>query len=167
MYPEIYNPSRAGRGRGWKHRLKEEAFICAYCAAQVYTQPVISGVQNRNHCPYCLCSRHMDHLQAGDRMSVCKSIMQPIGLSAKHSRNKYGRATWGELMLVHRCSECGKLSINRLAADDQVERLMEIYLASIHLDHLVKQELHLQGIRILQQDDWQLVSIQLRGNTFK
>ncbi len=35
-------------------------------------------------------------------------------------------------MLVHHCQECGALSINRIAADDDNERLWELYRRSLH-----------------------------------
>jgi hypothetical protein len=35
--------------------------------------------------------------------------MEPIGLRFKHD---------GELMIVHRCLSCGKISVNRIAGDD-------------------------------------------------
>jgi hypothetical protein len=55
--------------------------------------------------------------------------MAPVGLTLKKSRDKYARHTQGELMLVHRCQACGDLSINRIAADDdpqKVDRLLHL-----------------------------------------
>src|SRR5512139_2755149 len=96
-------------------------FRCLACGYLVSAQPVVSGVHNRNHCPYCLWSRHLDLYEAGDRLAACKAGMRPVGLTLKRSRDKYGGQAAGELMLVHQCSECGKLSINRIAADDDDE----------------------------------------------
>jgi hypothetical protein len=163
MFREIYTPSKHYQLDRWRRRGLEDVFTCRQCQAPVYTQPMISCVQNRNHCPYCLWSRHVDHTQAGDRLSACKAIMQPIGLTMKRSRNKYGDATHGELMLIHRCSECGKLSINRVAADDQVEGLMEIFYASCGLDTQIQHQLAANGIRPLQGEDVHLVARQLLG----
>jgi hypothetical protein len=140
-------------------------FQCRHCQAYVYTQPMISGVQNRNHCPYCLWSRHVDHIQPGDRMSACKAIMQPIGLTVKRSLNKYGVEKAGELMLIHCCKDCGKLSINRIAADDQVERLMELYKGSLSLEANTRDQLDAIGIHLLLADDAILVVSQLRGKS--
>ena len=42
--------------------------------------------------------------------------MKPIGLTMKVGRNKYQREARGELMLIHEFTECGSLSINRIAA---------------------------------------------------
>lgn len=163
MYPEIYNPSTRNHPDRWRRRSSEDVFTCLQCQAAVYTQPMISGVKNRNHCPFCLWSRHVDHTQPGDRMSACKAIMQPIGLTVKRRRNKYGGGTYGELMLIHRCCECGKLSINRIAADDQAVRLMEIFYASLGLDTSTLNQLEVSGIHLLQGEDVKLVARQLQG----
>jgi DNA-directed RNA polymerase subunit RPC12/RpoP len=146
-----------------KKDVLEEVFVCMRCKAEVYANPMIAGVQNRNHCPYCLSSRHLDYLISGDRMSACKAVMQPIGLTVKPGRNKYGGISFGELMLIHCCSECGKISINRLAADDQVEILFEIYYSSLGVDPSFRNQLFISGIYILQDEDWRVVVDQLQG----
>ncbi len=162
MYPGIYRQLPHLHNKRVNHGYLD-MFTCKYCQAEVYTQPLVSGVQNRNHCPYCLCSRHLDHYQAGDRLSACKAIMQPIGLTVKHSRNKYQKYGWGELMLIHRCEECGKISINRIAADDQADRLMEVYRVSLGLAPDTRRNLDTSGIQLLQEDHIQLVVSQLEG----
>ncbi len=163
MYPVTYNPCKCKpAGRGKKHPL-EDSFICSHCGAIIYTQPVISGVQNRNHCPHCLRSRHVDHAHPGDRLSACRGIMQPVGLTIKPSRNKYGAQHAGELMLIHRCRDCGKVSINRLAADDQVEQLMDIFFTSIEAEISLLHQLLDSGIHMLTQDDLGLVKCRLFG----
>jgi len=48
--------------------------------------------------------------------------MRPIGLTYKRTRKKYGDQR-GEMMLVHLCMDCGKVSLNRVAADDDSEML--------------------------------------------
>ena len=113
-------------------RLVFDVFIAG---SIVSTARLLSGVGNRNHCPYCLHSRHLDWQRAGDRLAACKGSMQPVGLTFKQIRKKYG-AAHGELMLVHRCTECGKLSINRIAADDDSETMLVIYQHSLHLDRV-------------------------------
>src|SRR5512147_2229255 len=99
-------------------------FRCAHCHALVSSAHLFSGVNNRNHCPYCLWSCHLDLFAAGDRLSACKAPMQPIGLTMKPGRNKYRPEAHGELMLVHACTGCGSLSINRIAADDDSQTVM-------------------------------------------
>jgi hypothetical protein len=89
--------------------------------------------------------------------------MQPIGLTIKRSQDKYGKTRLGELMLIHRCNECGKLSINRIAADDLAERLEEIFYASMSLERSLKDQLYANAIHLLQEDEWRLVVTRLHG----
>ena len=42
-------------------------FVCAHCHALVSSAHWLSGGNNRNHCPYCLWSYHLDLYAAGDR----------------------------------------------------------------------------------------------------
>jgi hypothetical protein len=164
MYPGIYDPPETRHAQHRKRRLAEDSFQCRQCGALVYTQPILSGVQNRNHCPYCLCSLHVDHFESGDRLSACKGIMHPIGLAVKPGRNKYGGKAPGELLLIHHCLECGKLSINRLAADDQADMLMEIFYASKIMEISLASQLDDNHIRILTEGDIWIVESQLFGN---
>lgn len=92
-------------------------FQCEHCASHV--QPVTNG-SFRNHCPYCLCSKHMDH-QPGDRASACGGLMKPVGIDYS-SKKGY--------QIIHRCSKCGKVGKNKAAVDtqqpDQLIDLMEL-----------------------------------------
>lgn len=106
-------------------------FKCTHCNVLVSSAHLLSGVNNRNHCPYCLWSCHLDLYAAGDRLSACKGQMKPIGLTMKLSRNKYRRESRGELMLIHQCVECNALSINRIAADDDSYAILAIFQASV------------------------------------
>lgn len=138
-------------------------FKCAHCCAFVSSAHVLSGVNNRNHCPYCLWSCHLDLYTAGDRLSACKTKMQPIGLTMKKSRNKYLSPSQGELMLIHSCTECSAISINRIAADDDAETVMAVFQESLVL-HLQVHVLCTQhGIGLLQVDDMEMVMAQLYG----
>lgn len=117
--------------QGHHRQTTEQGFLCKHCHNYVSAHMLFSGVQNRNHCPYCLWSRHMDLYEAGDRLAACKAKMQPVGLALKQSHKKYGMGSLGELMLIHACTECGKLSVNRIAADDDAATVMEVYEASL------------------------------------
>ncbi len=173
MYKEIYNPpsrtgweklgSRGIRAVGRHSRQAESSFRCGHCNAHVFTLPAYSGVQNRNHCPFCLWSRHLDWQEAGDRLSACKAVMQPIGLTIKPTRNKYATSCQGELMVIHQCRDCGKLSINRIAADDQADALMGVFRTSLYLDETTRTNLDLACIKPLNMGDESVVAIQLYG----
>jgi DNA-directed RNA polymerase subunit RPC12/RpoP len=136
-------------------------FSCAHCGNYVSAAQVLSGVNNRNHCPYCLWSCHLDLFVAGDRLSACKGQMKPGGLTMKESRNKYRLDTGGELMLIHKCIECGDLSINRIAADDDPESITDVFQYSVLLSRQIKMQYERQGIVMVQ--DVEIVSVQLHG----
>jgi hypothetical protein len=137
-------------------------FRCLVCQVVISTQPLLSAVQHRDHCPYCLWSRHMDLYAAGDRLSACKAGMRPIGLTAKRTPKKYA-TSHGELMLVHQCISCGKLSLNRLAADDDGQTVLEVFRRSMELDACTKLHLERCGIGLLQGADVNQVATQLFG----
>lgn len=135
-------------------------FTCKHCGRYVSARTAISGVVNRNHCPYCLHSRHVDLFKPGDRLCACKGVMAPVGLTVKRSRDKYARGLNGELMLVHRCTACGTLSINRIAADDDTLKILE------SLERVPKnlvQDCLVQGISLLIEQDFPVVEQQLFG----
>lgn len=142
---------------------KNSDFTCTHCHQFVSADLLLSGVNNRNHCPYCLWSRHMDLFAAGDRLAACKAPMQPLGLALKQTRKKYGRQAQGELMLVHRCTACERASLNRIAADDDIQKLIKIFAFSLEIDAQIQGQLALEGIQLLSENDWELVEIQLQG----
>ena len=76
------------------------------------------GTEQRNHCPHCLWSLHVDH-KTGDRRSLCRSAMEPISVWAKPN---------GEWALVHRCGACGAVRANRIAGDDNEGALLSLAL---------------------------------------
>lgn len=137
-------------------------FKCIYCNYHISTDTFLSGVKNRNHCPYCLHSRHVDLHEAGDRLSACKADMEPIGLSLKHSNKKYGSGK-GELMIIHRCTDCGKLSINRIAADDIPDHIFAVYTRSLKLDQPTRRAIQGDHITLLSRDDEEIVRARLYG----
>ena len=140
-------------------------FHCAHCHALVSSAHLLSGVNNRNHCPYCLWSCHLDLFAAGDRLSACKAPMKPIGLTMKPGRNKYQRAARGELMLIHECIECKTLSINRIAADDDSETVIAVFQESFTLGHQMHALCQQYGIAILNAEHTETVYTQLYGHT--
>ena len=137
-----------------------DGFTCLNCGAFVSAAGLLSGVLNRNHCPYCLWSRHLDLAQAGDRLCACKAGMRPVGLAIKRTRKRYAEAAQGELMLVHVCSGCGAASINRIAADDDAERLMEVYRQASTARRMIRPS---EAIELLDESDYPLVSARLFG----
>ena len=91
-----------------------DPFTCKNCGQTVV--PEGAGSDHRNHCPYCLTSVHLDE-EPGDRASDCHGKMEPIGVWVRKN---------GEWALIHRCTVCGKLDSNRVAADDNPMRLLSL-----------------------------------------
>lgn len=74
-----------------------------------------AGGSQRNHCPLCLHSAHVD-VRPGDRSANCGSTMEPISIWVRG----------GEWVLLHRCLGCGVIHSNRIAADDNEIALMSL-----------------------------------------
>ena len=91
-----------------------DSFTCRVCGWPVVSQG--AGSSHRNHCPNCLWSIHLDN-EPGDRESDCRGRMEPIGVWVRKN---------GEWAILHRCMVCGKISSNRIAADDNPMRLMAL-----------------------------------------
>jgi hypothetical protein len=89
--------------------------------------------------------------------------MRPIGLTMKMGRNKYQGDARGELMLIHQCTECNTLSINRIAADDDSDTVMAIFQESLLLEHRVHSSCQEYGIAMLKAEDAKTVHLQLFG----
>ncbi|MBU2213118.1 RNHCP domain-containing protein [Patescibacteria group bacterium] len=87
---------------------RQEPFICDNCNKEV--QPLEKG-SYRNHCPYCLCSKHVDEEGPGDRKSDCGGLMHPI------EPNQNSKKGW---VILHECVLCGKRIPNRAAPDDDL-----------------------------------------------
>src|SRR3984885_5895723 len=106
------------RAKQWHSEHKAGGFRCSHCKQFVVINDIM-GTANRNHCNMCLWSKHVDETK-GDRRSSCNGGMIPIGLTFKHEG--YGRI--GEMMLIHLCSSCQKISINRVARDDPEHKIL-------------------------------------------
>ena len=86
---------------------RNEGFICDHCHKKV--APIRFGGSYRNHCPYCLWSKHVDGPIPGDRVEPCQELMEPVGVTTKGG---------GEFTLIHKCLKCGFQRLNRVAGDD-------------------------------------------------
>lgn len=118
----------ASRGNGdgggrirpdYRREACREYFSCAHCGAEI--SPEGAGSGHRNHCPHCLHSLHVD-VEPGDRASDCRGDMEPIAIWVKDG---------GEWAIVHRCKKCGKLSTNRVLADDDPLQLMSLAVRAL------------------------------------
>jgi len=108
-------------------------FRCSFCGKLIEAD-ISFGTKHRNHCPFCLKSIHLDY-KPGDRKTDCKGEMAPMGLTfKKEGIDKYGKKRQGELMIVHQCKKCKKISINRIAGDDDPEEILKVLENSKRLD---------------------------------
>nr|WP_281202156.1 RNHCP domain-containing protein [Nocardia jejuensis] len=95
-------------------------FRCVGCRLDV---PIHApGTAHRNHCPNCLVSLHVDRKIPGDRAATCRSRMEAVSISARAD---------GEWMVVHQCTACGELSVNRAAGDDNALALVRLAMRPI------------------------------------
>ncbi len=85
----------------------DSGFICQNCGKEV--EPL--GSSSRNHCPFCLCSIHID-VMPGDRQNTCLGIMDAIKAEINPKKG---------YVLVHKCRKCGEIKRNRAAFDARVQ----------------------------------------------
>lgn len=90
----------------------DEEFICENCGKKV---PKL-GYSCRNHCPYCLHSKHLD-INPGDRAEDCHGILEPIGVEIS-SRKGY--------VINFKCRKCGEIRKNKAAKDDDMNLIIEL-----------------------------------------
>ena len=111
-YVEVM-PMSDHRRRG--DRRRTGSFRCVHCRLDIPDDA--PGTAHRNHCPTCLWSRHVDDDTPGDRDADCGSQMEPIGITVRGG---------GEWVLVHRCTGCDEVHLNRTAGDDNPLILLRI-----------------------------------------
>ena len=90
----------------------DESFICEVCGKKVDKL----NYPARDHCNHCLSSKHLD-IFPGDRKSSCGGILEPIEIE-KGSKDKY--------KIVYRCKKCGEIKKNKMATDDNFDKILEI-----------------------------------------
>ena len=90
----------------------DEEFICENCGKKV---PKL-GYSCRNHCPFCLFSKHVD-INPGDRAEMCHGKLKPIGLETD-SKKGY--------IIVFKCEKCGKIRKNKIAKDDNMDEIIKL-----------------------------------------
>jgi hypothetical protein len=81
-----------------------ESFTCAACGRAVPPRKTSC----RNHCPFCLASKHVD-INPGDRQNPCGGIMDAIDYEMSRKKG---------LILIFRCRLCKAITRNIAALDD-------------------------------------------------
>lgn len=90
----------------------DEEFVCDNCGKNVKKL----GYSSRNHCPYCLHSKHLD-IMPGDRLENCHGDLEPIGVEI-NSKKGY--------IIVFRCKKCGQVRKNKAANDDNMDLIIDL-----------------------------------------
>ncbi len=84
-----------------------ESFICENCGKEIAPAKKTC----RNHCPFCLCSKHVDELP-GDRANPCQGLMDPIGYEPHPKKG---------LVLLFKCRRCQAIGRNKAILDDPIQ----------------------------------------------
>jgi hypothetical protein len=90
-----------------------EGFTCEKCGKE--NPPAKGGC--RNHCVFCLYSKHVDENVPGDRLSKCKGLMEPIEVDQQGKKG---------YLIIHRCMKCGKIIRNKTAKDDDFDAIIRL-----------------------------------------
>ena len=102
-----------------KFTMIDESFVCEVCQKKV--APL--GYTARDHCPYCLTSKHID-VNPGDRLEKCQGILKPIAVEKFRDTFK----------IVYKCSKCGSIRKNIMAKDDNFNKILEIMSQPVKFD---------------------------------
>ena len=89
----------------------DEEFICENCGKKV-DKLVYSS---RDHCPYCLYSKHVDILP-GDRSNECRGLLKPIGIEKYKDTYK----------IIYKCDKCHEMHKNIVANDDNYDEIIKL-----------------------------------------
>ena len=96
---------------------ENRGFVCERCGRSVL--PLSNG-SYRNHCPFCLYSKHVDYFP-GDRECMCGGSMRPVGIAYHHKKG---------YQIIHRCEKCGVHSRNKIARDtiqpDDIDKIIRL-----------------------------------------
>ena len=90
----------------------DEEFVCENCGKEVKKLKYSC----RNHCPYCLHSKHVD-INPGDRMEKCHGDLEPLSLKID-SKKGY--------VIIFKCKKCGAIKRNKAAKDDNIDLIVQL-----------------------------------------
>lgn len=89
----------------------DDSFICENCGKQVNKLKYTA----RDHCPYCLYSKHVD-VNPGDRKNECKGFLEPIGIEKFKDTYK----------ILYKCKKCKQSHKNIIANDDNIDMIINL-----------------------------------------
>ena len=91
---------------------RDEEFVCEHCGKKVSKL----GYTSRDHCPYCLYSKHVDNMP-GDREEDCKGLLKPVQVELDSKRG---------YVIIYKCEKCGAIRKNKAAIDDDKDLLIKL-----------------------------------------
>jgi len=91
---------------------RDESFECENCGKQVEKL----GYTSRDHCPYCLYSKHVD-VMPGDRAEECQGKLAPQQVELNSKR---------EYVIIYKCEKCHQIRKNKAAEDDDKDLLIKL-----------------------------------------
>jgi len=148
-----------------KAEKQQKKLICCRCDNEAIFSVDID-VAHINHCSHCLSLYHIDKNFSDDCSTNCGGCMHAIGLTFKKEGNdKCNNQKEGELMIIHKCVICDKVSINRLATDDDEVAILVLFHKSFLLDNATKQKILNEGIEMASLKDKERVFIKLFGKS--
>lgn len=89
----------------------DEQFVCEHCHRQVNKL----NYSARDHCPYCLYSKHVD-INPGDRANHCLGLLKPIDV--EKFKNTY--------KIIYECKICHMQHKNIMAVDDDLNEIINL-----------------------------------------
>lgn len=90
-------------------KMIDESFTCENCGKRV---PRL-GYTARDHCPFCLYSKHVD-VNPGDRRNPCMGLLRPVGIEKFKDSFK----------ILYECTKCGNKHKNIMANDDNMDMII-------------------------------------------
>ena len=97
-----------------KFNMIDETFTCDHCHKKV-DKLLYSA---RDHCPYCLYSKHVD-IMPGDRSNSCNGLLKPIGIE------KYKKI----FKIIFKCEKCQEIHKNIIANDDNIDEIIKLSIS--------------------------------------
>ncbi|MEG2321937.1 MAG: RNHCP domain-containing protein [Bacilli bacterium] len=94
-----------------RFNMLDENFICENCGEKVSKLNYTA----RDHCPYCLYSKHVDILP-GDRKNTCLGLLEPVDIEKFKDTYK----------IIYICKECKEKHKNIIAKDDNFDKILKI-----------------------------------------
>ena len=86
----------------------DDSFICENCNKEVKEL----NYSSRDHCNYCLYSKHVD-INPGDRQNTW---LKPIGIEKYKDTYK----------IIYECERCKEIHKNIMATDDNMDLIIEL-----------------------------------------